>query len=234
VRRQVLHYGLIDANRLVSAPPGIAAEFTVEPIADAVADALLARLEGAPYLLHVGSCIPRKRMDVLLDAFAAAREQHSGLRLLKVGGPWTPSQQALVQRLGLSAAITQVSGLDRRTIAALYRQAALVLLPSEAEGFGLPVVEALACGAVVLASDIPVLREVGGEAVTFCPVGEVGAWGEAIRRLLTAPGLAPAQSARLAQAQRYSWEAHARTVAGAYQGLLGGSARIPSGRLVRQ
>ena len=54
------------------------------------------------------------------------------------------------------------------------------MLPSDAEGFGLPIIEALACGAPVIASDLPVLREVGGDAVRYCAVGDVDAWSSAI------------------------------------------------------
>jgi glycosyltransferase involved in cell wall biosynthesis len=158
---------------------------------------------------------------VLLSAFAAARQRHRGLRLVKVGGPWTGAQAEQLTRLGVGAAVTQVTGLERRTIAALYQRAALVLLPSDAEGFGLPVVEALACGAAVLASDITVLREVGGDAVTFCPVGDAVACGDAAATLLDDPSQAPPRPARLSQARRYSWETHVSTVAGAYRGLLG-------------
>jgi glycosyltransferase involved in cell wall biosynthesis len=95
---------------------------------------------------------------------------------------------------------------------------------SEAEGFGLPVIEALACGAVVLASDLPVLREVGGEAVVYSPVGEVPAWAAAARTLLERPGSGPSRELRLRQAAPYSWAAHARTVCAAYRRLLGETA----------
>ena len=63
--------------------------------------------------------------------------------------------------------------LDRDELADLYRRAALVLLPSDREGFGLPVVEAMACGTPVVASDIPALREIGGDAAAYCAPGDV-------------------------------------------------------------
>jgi glycosyltransferase involved in cell wall biosynthesis len=112
-------------------------------------------------------------------------------------------------------------GLTREQVASLYRAAAVVLQPSEAEGFGLPVVEALACGAIVVASDIPVLREVGGTAITYCPMGDVGAWVAAVERMLDDPAVAPPRVERLAWASRYSWAAHSRTIANSYLALLG-------------
>src|SRR5207253_2917031 len=93
-RRQIEHHGLVDPARLVYAPLGVAAEFTPAPAGNPP------RPGGAPFLLHVGSCIPRKRIDVLLDIFAAVRRAHPDLRLVKVGGTWTPAQREQLDRLG--------------------------------------------------------------------------------------------------------------------------------------
>jgi glycosyltransferase involved in cell wall biosynthesis len=216
VRREILRHGLIDPGRLVQAPLGVPPEYTPQAEPDAAAARLLAPLGGAPFLLHVGSCIPRKRIDILLRVLAAARAAAPGLRLVKVGGPWAAEHLRLLEELGVGPAVLAVSGLGRRTVAELYRRAALVLLPSAAEGFGLPLIEALACGAAVVATDLPVLREVGGEAVAYCPLGDVAAWAATVCTLLADPHRAPALPLRLAQARRYSWDSHARAIAGAY------------------
>jgi glycosyltransferase involved in cell wall biosynthesis len=81
-------------------------------------------------------------------------------------------------------------------------------------------IEALACGGVVAASDLPVLREVGGPAAVYCPVGDVATWAQAVGRLLAEPGSAPARPFRLAQASRFSWANHARIIVEAYRRLL--------------
>jgi glycosyltransferase involved in cell wall biosynthesis len=215
VRRDIERHGLIDARRLVHAPYGIAPEFVGEP-AQGPHGTMVAAEIGAPVLLHVGSCIARKRVDVLLDVFAAVRPRFPGIRLVKVGADWSDEQQSQIDRLRLAESIVSLRELTRSEIAALYRAAALVLLPSEAEGFGLPLIEALACGAPVVASDIPVLREVGAEAVTYCPVGDVPAWAEQVSRLLADPTSAPPRELRLSRAARFTWAAHARTIAAAY------------------
>ncbi len=217
IRQAILQHRLVPPDRLVHAPYGVSGEFapsgsTAPPLPDGLAP-------GA-YLLHVGSCIPRKRIDVLLAAFAAARAARPGLRLVQVGGEWTGEQQALIARLGVGDAVVQLRGLDRSQLAALYRGTALVLQPSSAEGFGLPVVEALACGAPVLASDIPVLREVGGGAALYCPAGDVAAWGRTVAAILSGALPVSPASARLAHASRFSWEAQARVIVGAYRALL--------------
>ena len=127
--------------------------------------------------------------------------------------------QQRVDRLGIRDALRQPAPMGRTDLAALYRTASAVLVTSESEGFGLPVIEALACGAPVVASDIPVLREVGGEACLYCTVADVDAWTEAVIAVVTA-GSAPAWVDRSAQAARYTWSAHARTVLDGYRRLL--------------
>jgi glycosyltransferase involved in cell wall biosynthesis len=217
VRRQIVHHGLIDPHRLIHAPNGVASEFTADPHPDNVQ--ATPRSSSRPFLLHVGSCIARKRIDVLLDVFAAARNGRD-LRLIQIGGEWTADQTAQIAKLGIAGTIEQKRGLTRTQLATLYRKAAIVLQPSEAEGFGLPVIEALACGAAVIASDIPPLREVGGDAVDYCPVGDVAAWSETIGRLLDDPSKLPDRSQRLSRSALFSWATQARTIADAYVRLL--------------
>jgi glycosyltransferase involved in cell wall biosynthesis len=184
---------------------------------------------GAPELLHVGSNIPRKRVDVLLGVFAKVRESIPGARLVKVGGALPPELASMADRLGISECIAMLppfsptSARDRATLAAVYRRAALVLQPSEAEGFGLPVAEALACGAPVLASDIPVLREVAGNAAEYRPVGDVDAWSEGVLKMLNED--VEARQARrmvgLARSRRYGWASHSEALVAIYREVLG-------------
>ncbi len=217
VRRQILARGLVDEQKLVYAPLAAADEFTPEDRGDGDSGIDPRAVEAArgPFLLHVGSCARRKRIDVLLDAFERVRRQQPGVRLVKVGGEWPAELRPQVERLG----VVHVKGLDRRSLAMLYRRAVAMVFPSEAEGFGLPVVEALACGAPVVASDIPVLREVGGDAVLYRPVGDTAAWAELLMRLIDGPNVAPSRDVRLARARAFSWSAHARVIAGAYERL---------------
>jgi glycosyltransferase involved in cell wall biosynthesis len=213
VRRAIEEHGLVDPARLVLAPLGTAAEYGPEA---ALEPSRAVVPSDAPFLLHVGSCIPRKRIDVLLAVFTELRARDPSLRLVQVGGQWSLEQRREIGRLGLDDAVTQVRGIERRAIAALYRRAALVLQPSQREGFGLPVIEALACGAIVVASAIPAMEEVGGDAVVFCPAGDVPRWVEITARLLSNPDAAPAREVRLARARRYSWSEHARILGDTY------------------
>jgi glycosyltransferase involved in cell wall biosynthesis len=220
VREELLSHGLVPPERLVHAPLGVSPEYGPEPAPGDRSAQVLSPLGGRPYVLHVGSGIPRKRLDVLFEVFAELRRQHPELRLVQQGAALNEAQRAQVERLGLGEALLQPPRLERATLAGLYRGAKGVLVTSEAEGFGLPVIEALACGAPVVASDLPVLREVGGDAVTYAPVGNVQAWVEHTRQVLRAFESAEARSHRMARGRSYSWEAHARLILGAYERLL--------------
>jgi glycosyltransferase involved in cell wall biosynthesis len=212
-------YGLIDPNRFVYAPYGIAPEFTPEEREEEPEDVAIAGLDNRPFLLHVGRCIPRKRIDVLLDVFAQVLTRYPDLQLVQVGGPWPELQRRQINRLKIARSVLQVRGLDRKTLASLYRRASVVLQPSEEEGFGLPVVEALACGAILVATDLPVLREVGGEAAVYCPLANVAAWTETVCRLIERSSTVPELSVRLSHARCYSWSAQAQTILTAYRKL---------------
>ena len=215
--RQLLAAGVIAPQRLVHAPLGIAAEFTAES-----PTAIHSVVPAAPFLLHVGNPIPRKRLDVLIAIFAAASERVPELELVQIGGPWPTRELEQISRLGISHRVTQKRGLTRAQLAEHYRRASMVVVPSEAEGFGLPVTEALACGAVVIASDLPALREAGGDAALYCAVADLPVWIDLVTRVLLDPTIAPPRSVRLAHAARFSWKEHARIIAQAYQSIGSG------------
>lgn len=212
VRDEALRLGLVDPARLVEAPLGPAPEFTAEGDVDSTVT--------GPYLLHVGSSMPRKRIDLLLDSFARVAARRPDLQLVQVGQPWTPDEGRRLERLGVAARVHKLSGVPRTRLAALYRGARLVVVPSDAEGFGLPVIEALACGAPVLASAIPALREVGADAASYAPPGDVAAWEDAIARALEQPEGPARRERRLGRAADFSWARHAEVIWRAYEALV--------------
>lgn len=215
-REQLLQYQLIEPERLIHAPLGVAEEFTLA--AGHSAPEWVKRYS-SPWILHVGSCVPRKRIDVLLDALSLARRELSGLRLVKVGGDFSAAHREQIDRLGLADAIEHRKDLSRVELAAVYRAAPLVAIPSESEGFGLPTIEALACGAAVLASDIPALREAGGNAARYLPVAQLEAWAKAVVDAFANPNSLPPIERRLEQASLYSWANHAKIIRAAYETL---------------
>jgi glycosyltransferase involved in cell wall biosynthesis len=209
---------LVDPSRLVYAPYGVAPEFGIEDDPRDGASKLLAPLGGRPFVLHVGSGVRRKRLDLLLDVFARLRAQNPDLRLVQQGASLSPTQSAQVAALGIGDALFQPPKVDRQTLAGLYRRAAVVLVTSASEGFGFPVIEALACGAKVVASDIPPLREVGAGGAVFAPVGDVTTWTTIVNGILKGEAV-PDRNLRIACAKRFSWTSHARTILDAYRSV---------------
>lgn len=228
VRDEILRYGLVDPARLSVVPLPAHPDFSAERDEDADANAaslLGLRTEGTAEVLHVGSTAPRKRIDVLLRAFARLRETTPSATLVRVGGELTPELAALTHALGVS--VRSLPPLDRRTLAAVYRRAAVVLVPSEREGFGLPVAEALACGAPVVASDLPVLREVGRDAAAYADVGDADALAGAAATVLAATageGDAGRRARAASVADRLSLAAYARGMGDVYARVLGAGA----------
>lgn len=226
-RAQLLAHDLVPAERAVVVPNGV--HPSCSPAPHPTADAQAVKMLGAGTndqidLLHVGSTIPRKRIDVLLKVFSQVREVFPRTRLLHVGGAFTPEQSELLTELKLHESVLVLPRIGRDILAALYRRAALVLLPSEREGFGLPVVEAMACGTPVVVSDLDVLREVGGSAATYCPVGEVAAWSEKVTEMLRLPCTDERQwdklrTAGIAQAAKFTWSEYASRMANLYKSL---------------
>jgi glycosyltransferase involved in cell wall biosynthesis len=226
--------GWVGAEKISVIPNGVSPEYFQEtpPAAGAwLASWLKERgIEQKPLLLHVGSTIARKRIDVLLRVFAEVAAIAPEVELVRVGTEFTPEQRRLAEELGVAGHIHRAGKLDRGQLRALYERANLVLQPSEAEGFGLPVVEAQASGAVVVASDIPVLREVGGDAAFYLPVGDASGWSGKIQQLLQLQRTTSASWGTLQQksrdnAARFRWEAVANSLSNRYQylaGIMGG------------
>ena len=139
------YLGLVDPAKLVQAPLGVSPAFTDQRDPGGSFERLDA-LEGSPWILHVGSCIPRKRIDVLLNVVAEVRLCMPHVGLLKIGGEWTEEQRSRIDGLRLAKGIVHLTDLSETELAEAYSGASIVVVPSDAEGFGLPVVEALACG----------------------------------------------------------------------------------------
>lgn len=226
-REELLRYEIIPAERTRVIHNGVHPSCSAEPLAGPDRDAgqLLGPVTGESFeVLHVGSTIERKRIDVLLRIFAAIRREFPAARLVRVGGDFTNEQSALAAELGLADSIVVLPALSRLTLAAVYRRAAIVLQPSEREGFGLPVIEAMACGAPVIASDLSVLREVGGQAAIYCPVADVEAWSETAIKLLHERREEPERwqarrAESLAQAARFTWAGYAARMVELYLDL---------------
>ena len=212
MREEILARELVAPERLVHAPLGVAPEFV--PLANEHDREWAAQ---GRYVLHVGHLIPRKNPELLLQLFARLAATHRDLRLVQIGGQWSAEQARRLSELGLEGRVLQKRGISRAELAAAYRSAQATLLPSTAEGFGLPLIESLACGTPVVATDLPVLREIGGRVVEFCQRDALEQWCEVTERLLD--GDAAGREERLGWASRYTWQRHANTILDAYRAL---------------
>lgn len=226
-RDELLRRELLAPDKVTVIPNGVHTAFTAAP--NPVSDRDAARLlepapSRGPWLLSVGSTLERKRLDMLLRVFANVYQRFPQARLVRVGG-FTPAQHQLAADLSIAPAVVMIPYVEPDTLAALYRHADLLLQTSEAEGFGLPLIEAMACGCPVAASDIPVLREVGGDAAEYCRVADLDQWtatvgGLIVERLENGPAWHIRKQQALARAANYSWTVNARQTAATYQQVL--------------
>jgi len=176
-----------------------------------------------PYILYVGSLEKRKNLPRLLEAYAYLRETLPGWKLVIVGGrKWKsdPIYKA-VQRLGLEPHVIFTGFVAEEDLPALYNGADLFVFPSLYEGFGLPVLEAMACGTPVVTSNTSSLPEVAGEAALLVAPTDVKAIAAAMQRVLSEPDLAAELRRRgLERASQFSWERTARETLAVYERVL--------------
>ena len=198
---------------------GVSADLALPADADERAAAL--GLPDEPFAVTLATIEPRKGLDVLLEALA--RPGAPDVPLLVVGQPGWGSVDVAgrAAALGLGSRVQLVGRLADDDLAVVLRRATVLVAPSRAEGFGLPVLEAMAAGVPVVSSDAPALVEVGGGATLTVPVGDSGALADALGDVLRSAQLrGRLVSAGLVRAADFSWDAAARRLWELYSGLV--------------
>ena len=174
-----------------------------------------------PYFLYVGNLEPRKNLERLIEAFARMPAKEH--QLVIAGNRWyhggAPEQKA--RSLGLNGRVQFLGYVPREDLPALYSGATALVYPSLLEGFGLPIVEAMACGAPVITSNNSSMREVAGEAAVLVDPCDVREMTEAMTRLAEDQSLRQELSARgLKRAGEFSWRKTAELTVQAYREAL--------------
>lgn len=160
---------------------------------------------GYPYFLHVGNHKPHKNLRLLLSAFSRSKSGQS-LRLVLTGTP-APELQETIRKLGLTDRVIFLGNVDELDLPALYRGARSIVFPSRYEGFGLPVLEALACKVPVIASRIPPVEDLAGETALLLSPDDEEAWRESLEQAGDDPDFGKERIlAGFSRSRLFSWE----------------------------
>jgi len=164
-----------------------------------------------PYVFFVGTVEPRKGLDVLLEAFSDVARHDDEVELWLAGqvGWGEGPVEARIRAHPYYSRIRRLGFVDDELLPALYRRARAVAYPSRGEGFGLPVLEAMACGASVVTTRDTVMAEVAGDGARLVPVGDAEALAAALVEVLGAGENDRREWARRARerAEHFTWEA---------------------------
>ncbi len=210
-REEIANWSGMNKHRIVNVGNGVGAPFSaIGP----------SHQPGYPYLLYVGSRKPHKNLPRLLQAYArsgAATE----LRLVLSGVPDAKTVQE-VKRLDLGASVIFLEMDSKEKLASVYRGASAFLFPSLYEGFGLPPLEAMACGVPVVTSNVCSIPEVVGDAALLVNPLDADEIADAIERLVMDTDLRVRLQAKgLLRAQDFSWDVTARRTANVLSAALG-------------
>jgi glycosyltransferase involved in cell wall biosynthesis len=182
-------------------------------------------LTSGHYVLFIGGADPRKNHQIFLEAAEMVRKKLGSRRLVLVGSPTHPfgSYEESARRRSLTEQVHCPGRLSMHDLQLLYSSADLFVFPSLYEGFGMPVLEAMACGAPVVTSNSTALAEVAGDAAVLANPQDARALGEAMVRVLEDEPLRAALKVRgFARAKQFSWEQAATKTVALYRELCGG------------
>jgi len=221
----------VDAE-VVVAPHGVdAARFRPEESVPGADAEQLTRIDtrltsGRPLVVFVGTLEPRKDVPTLVRAFSAIAGRHPDVLLVLAGGRgWgADAVDAAVAESGLGQRIVRTGYVDDAVIPALLRAAAVVAYPSLYEGFGLPALEALACGAPLVTTSGTAMEEVAGPSALLVPPGQVGPLAEVLDDVLGGRGDDRVASERRFRgfgiASSHTWESSAEHHVAAYRAAV--------------
>lgn len=217
----VSQYGL-EESKVIVIPEGVHPRF--HPVED---PELLASVRAryklpARFILFVGTIEPRKNLATLWEAYRALRDEGRPVKMVIVGkrGWLYEATFRRLRELGLEQEVVQPGFVADEDLPAVYSLASCFAFPSLFEGFGLPPLEAMACGCPVVCSRVTSLPEVCGDAALLVPPSDVPALASALRRLLDDPDLCSDLRARgVLQASKFTWEKAAHSTLDVYRAV---------------
>jgi glycosyltransferase involved in cell wall biosynthesis len=214
----------IPRRRIAVVPLGVSDAFSP---AEADAQCELPARVATPFVLHVGDLHERRNLPTLLDAVLESRRhfgvaQAVSLVLAGVDRGVGDALCAIAEEADAADAVVKLGSVSETQLLALYRCASAVVYPSVYEGFGLPVLEAMACGTPVIASRAASIPEVVGDAGLLLDPGDGAAWAEAIVNVVNDEKRRTEMRDRgLARAAQFTWERTARMTLDAYRQAAG-------------
>lgn len=222
-KQQLLQWNPKLAGRVHAALLGVAEEY--QPVSNAAAQLVgLGLPAGRRIVLTVGQYVPYKNHEGALRIFAEACGNREDTSLVFVQRLSRNAEELrhLAAQLGIAERVHFLEAVDDAQLVALYAAADCLLHPSFCEGFGLPLLEAMACGCPVVASDHSAMPEVLGGAGLLGPVYDTRAMARLLRRLLDEPELAETlRKSGLSRAASFSWKRFAVQNLAVYRGVLG-------------
>lgn len=211
----------LDARRVDVARPGVEARFQPLPAAEVEA---FRRQKPLPtrFILYLGTLEPRKNLHALISAFAELQASSPDLYLLLAGAQgWGYADLfRQVEALGLGARVRFPGFVPADELPWWYNAAAAVAYPSSFEGFGMPVLEALACGTPVVTSNVSSLPEAGGDVAALVSPHDAAALAEALRQSLRPEAAERARALGPQHAARFTWANTACQTVASYRRAL--------------
>jgi glycosyltransferase involved in cell wall biosynthesis len=236
VRRLFNRGSGFDARKLRVVHSGVEARFFSRVCAEQIERVKMRHGLNAPYLLFIGTCEKRKNLPLLIAAFSRLRRRgHQDLLLALAGQPdnGRAEVERMIARENLQDAVRCLGYVPDADILPLYHGTELLVLPSVHEGFGFPLLEAMAGGVPVLAADNSAMRELAVDAEMLC-AGGAEMWAQKIERLLVDNELRQELIRRGRQhARTFSWQQTAQATLAVYESLQPSSRRAVPVRIVR-
>ena len=171
-----------------------------------------------PFLLYVGSRSHYKNFKLLIEAYSSWRHQRE-VSLVVVGGDWSRDEMEILVKSGITDRVRLLDKVDDKALCRLYNTAVAFVYPSRYEGFGIPLLEAMACGCPVVASRIPSTVEVAGDCPIYFDPKEIEELISALDKALSEGRGSPRSLAGLERAKNFSWQKTAEQTLEVYRSL---------------